>query len=197
MITWMLMSLALAGSPEGTLNADVALNAVFRPGLSAQVDYGVFKGLYVAGRLSSQNDAYAVASNLGNFTETGSWYHSLYIGGGLRAVLGRNDRWDIDYGVLVGSEFAFIRETVVYENSGQQPPYSVRDRRQFQSWQAYLTPLPTVRFRFAKNHGVVFQTLYSLSNPAAIERAHVLIGWTSRWGGGRIGSGGDERAARK
>ncbi|MEO0604543.1 MAG: hypothetical protein AAF211_24120 [Myxococcota bacterium] len=193
----LLSSLVFAGSPEGTLNADVSINTLFRPGISAQVDYGVFKGLYVAGRLASQNDAYAVAGNLGEFTETGSWFHTAYIGGGLRAVLGRNDRWDIDYGVLVGSEFAFVRETVVYNNSGQEPPYSVRDRRRFQSWQAYFTPLPTVRFRFAKNHGIVFQTLYPLSNPAAIERAHVSIGWTSRWGGDRIGSGGDERVKRK
>ena len=120
------------------------------------------------------------------------------MGAGLRAVVGRNERWDIEYGVYAGSEFSFVREEVVYLNSGQEPPYSVRDRRFYQGWQVGFTPLiPTLRYRFAKNHGLVFQPMYSLSHPLMIERAYVSLGWTSRWGGAKIGSGGEERVPPK
>ena len=191
----LLMASALAGSPAGTWTTDGAVIFGFRPGLGAQVDYGVWKGFFVGGRLLSQQEAYWVAGNLGEFTETGTWHHGLQIGGGLRTTFGRNDRWDIDIGLFVGPELSFVRETVVYNNSGQEPAYSVRDRRFYQSWQAglMLLPLPTFRYRFAKNHGVVFQTVFPISQASAIERNYVSIGWTARWGGPRIGSGGTER----
>ena len=113
-------------------------------------------------------------------------------------MVGRNDRWDIEYGIYAGSEFSFVREEVVYVNSGQDPPYSVRDRRSYQGWQVGFTPLiPTLRYRFAKNHGLVFQPMYSLSHPLMIERAYVSLGWTSRWGGAKIGSGGEQRVPPK
>lgn len=199
MISALATTLALAGSPEGTLNTDATLAVGFRPGLAAQVDYGLWRGVWVGGRLSSQQEAYIVAGNLGEFTETGTWHHGQFVGAGLRGVLGRNERWDVDVGVFVGQELSFVRETVVYDNSGQQPPYSVRDRRFYHSWQAGMTivPLPTFRYRFANNHGIVFQPWYSLSHPLMIERTYVSLGWTARWGGERIGSGGTERVERR
>lgn len=194
MLAALLTHLAFAGSPQGTLNTDAALVVGFRPGFSAQVDYGLWKGFFVGARFTHQQEAYIAASNLGEFTERGTWHHGAYIGGGIRATIGRNDRWDIEYGIYAGSEFSFVRETVQYENSGQEPPYSVRDKRFYQSWQVGFTPLiPTIRYRFAKNHGIVFQPMYSLSHPLMIERAYFSLGWTARWGGDNVGSGGSER----
>lgn len=193
MVAALLSALALAGSPQGALTTELAPAVGFRPGVSAQVDYGIWKGFYVGGRLLHQQEAYISAGNLGEFTEKGTWHHGIHVVGGVRATLGRNERWDIGFGVSFGSEFSFVRETVVYNNSGQQPPYSVRDQRSYQSWQAFFTPLPVLRYRFAKNHGIVFQPWYSLSHPLAIERAYVSIGWTARWGGTKIGSGGTDR----
>jgi len=198
MLLALLTTMALAGTPEDTLNFDATLTVGFRPGMAAQADYGLWKGFFVGGRITSQQEAYIAAQNLGDFTETGTWHHGIYAGGGIRATVGRNDRWDIEYGIYAGSEFSFVRETVVYRNSGQQPPYSVRDKRFYQSWQVGFTPfLPTLRFRFARNHGIVFQPMYSLSHPLMIERAYVSIGWTSRWGGTKVGSGGTERGTPK
>ncbi len=80
-----------------------------------------------------------------------------------------------------------VRENVEYRNSGQEPPYSMRDRRFYQGWQDGFTPiLPTICYRFAANHGVVFQPVYSLSHLSMIEQAYVSIGWTARWGGERV-----------
>ncbi|MBX2800499.1 MAG: hypothetical protein KTR31_22665 [Myxococcales bacterium] len=192
MIATMLSTMALAGSPQGTTNTDATLIVGFRPGFAAQVDHGVWKGFWVGGRWSSQQEAYLAAGNLGQFDVTGTWHHGLYVGGGLRGVLGRSERWDVEISVFLGTELSFVREEVTYVNSGQQPPYSVRDQRFYQSWQAGLNliPFPTLRYRFAKNHGIVIQPWFPLSRPLAIERNYVSVGWTARWGGSRIGSGG-------
>lgn len=190
-------TLALAGSPQGTLNTDVTAIVGFRPGFGAQVDYGIWKGFYVGGRVLHQQEAYIAAGNLGEFTETGTWHHGLQVGGGLRAVFGRNDRWDLDIGVFVGPEFSFVRETVRYDNSGQEPPYSVRDKRFYQSWQVGMMAIPpTLRYRFAKNMGLVFQAVFPISAPLAIERNYASVGLTARWGGSKVGSGGGTRTPR-
>lgn len=185
MIASMMLTVALAGSPQGTFTTDAGVVVGFRPGLTSQATYGIWKGFFVGGRLITQQEAYWAASNLGEFTETGTWHHGAQIGGGVRATLGRRDQWDLEFALFVGPELSFVRESVRYVNSGQEPPYEVRDQRFYTSVQAGLMalPLPTVRYRFAKNHGIVVQPVYPISQLSAIERAYVVVGWTARFGG--------------
>ena len=197
-MVWLLGAAALAGSPQGTINTDATAIVGFRPGFGVQVDYGIWKGFYVGGRALHQQEAYIAAGNLGEFTETGTWHHGFQIGGGIRAVIGRNDRWDIDIGLFVGPELSFVRETVEYRNSGQDPAYSIRDRRFYSSWQTGLMMFPpTLRYRFAENVGVVFQAVFPIGDALAIERNYASIGLTARWGGDKVGSGGKERVKPK
>ena len=180
------LAVAWAGS-AGALTTDAMVVAGFRPGVAVGADYGLWKGFFVGGRLLSQQEAYWVAGNLGTFTERGTWHHGIQVGGGLRHTFGRRDRWDLEVAVFVGPELSFVREAVVYENAGQEPPYAVRDQRSYVTVQGGLAalPLPTLRWRFAKHHGAMVQWVFPISQPSAIERNYILIGWTARWGLGR------------
>ena len=98
MLPLLMASVALAGSPKGMLHTDATVAAGFRPGVAGQVGDGVWKGLWVGGRLSSQQEAYIAAGNLGEFTETGTWHHGIFLGAGVHSVFGRNERWDVEVG---------------------------------------------------------------------------------------------------
>lgn len=180
MLVALLAPLALAVETEGALNVDAAFLVSARPGVAVSVDYGVWKGLWLGARVSSQQEAYLVAANLGTFTETGTWYHELLVGIGWRFVFGARGRWDLDIGVNYGTEFTFVRETVTYPNSGTG--YAVRDERFYQSWVGGVPVLPpTLRYHFDANHGLVLQGVVPIPL-SSFERIYLGIGYTSRWG---------------
>ncbi len=180
MLPLLLVGTALAVDTEGALNVDATVLVSARPGGSVLVDYGVWKGLWVGARVSSQQEAYVVGANLGVFTETGTWYHGLVGGIGWRFVFGKHRRWDLDLGVYYGSEFTFVNETVEYPNSGTG--YSIHDERAYQSWVGWVPVLPpTLRYHFDDHHGIVLQGVLPIPL-SSIERLYVGVGYTSRWG---------------
>ena len=183
MLACLLLPPAFAVDTQGALNIDAMLLVSARPGASVLVDYGLWKGLWAGVRVSSQQEAYLAAANLGEFTETGTWYHGLSAGLGWRFVFGAHQRWDLDLGLYYGSEFTFVRETVEFPNSGTG--YAVHDERIYQSWQGWLPVLPpTLRYHFDAHHGLVIQGVLPIPL-SSIERLYFGIGYTSRWGLGK------------
>jgi len=181
----LLVPMALAVETQGALNVDATALVSARPGAAVTVDYGLWKGLWVGARVSSQQEAYGVGANLGEFTERGTWYHGLLAGIGWRFVLGAHDRWDLDLGFTYGTEFTFVRETIAYPNSGTG--YTVHDERSYQSWVGGVPIFPpTLRYHFGAHHGIMLQGVIPIPL-SSIERVYIGVGYTSRWGLGKKG----------